>query len=125
MVTDSLRLADILLLNCHCDFPTACICTPGHALQVGVQRKLTSHLANCGASGVEFIPIVAETLGDLAEDTVNTVQAIGKAIAQRTSSHISSTSTSHLFYRLAISLWWGNACLWIHRHLPLPLQWMV
>ena len=94
--------------------------TPGHALQVGVRRKLTSHLANCRAAGVEFVPIVAETLGGLAEDTVNTVRAIGKAIAQRTGPHVSSTSTSQLFHRLAIALWRGNACLWIHRHPSLP-----
>lgn len=134
VVADSLlRPADVLLPNWHCDRPAAldvqisplqdltlrkAACIPGHALQVGVQRKLTSHLANCRASGVEFIPIVAETLGDLAEDTVNT---IWRAIVQRISSHISSTSsTSHLFHHLAISLWWGNACLWIHRHPPLP-----
>ena len=39
--------------------------TPGHALQVGVRRKLTSHLAECRSVGVEFIPIVAEALGGL------------------------------------------------------------
>ena len=37
--------------------------TPGHALQVGVQRKLTSNLPACREAGVECIPIVAETLG--------------------------------------------------------------
>ena len=35
--------------------------TPGHALQVGVQRKLTAHLSACRSAGVEFIPIVLET----------------------------------------------------------------
>ena len=42
--------------------------TPGHALQVGVRRKLTSHLSACRSIGVEFIPFVMETLGGLAED---------------------------------------------------------
>ena len=41
--------------------------TPGHALQVGVQRKLASHLSACRSVGVEFIPFVMETLGGLAE----------------------------------------------------------
>ena len=39
--------------------------SPGHALQVGVQRKLSSHLSNCRSAGLEFIPLVFETLGFL------------------------------------------------------------
>ena len=35
---------------------------------VSMQCKLTSHLAGCRSAGVELIPIVAETLGGLAED---------------------------------------------------------
>ena len=51
------------------------IVTPGHALQVGVQRKLTSNLPACREAGVECIPIVAETLGGLAEDAIFTVRS--------------------------------------------------
>ena len=40
----------------------------GHALQVGVQRKLAANLPNCRSSGLDCIPLVAETLGSLAED---------------------------------------------------------
>ena len=47
--------------------------TLGHALNVGVHRKLTAHLASYHAAGVEFIPIVAESLDDLAKDTIFTV----------------------------------------------------
>ena len=57
--------------------------TPGHALQVGVQRKLTSNLPACREAGVECIPIVAETLGGLAEDAIFTVRSLGRAIADR------------------------------------------
>ena len=102
--------------------------TPGHALNVGVQRKLASHLAACRSAGVDFVPVVAETLGSLAEETVGTIRAIGRAIEQRAassssiSSHPSSTSsyTAQLFHRFAICLWRGNACLWMHRQPPLP-----
>ena len=52
-------------------------------MQVGVQRKLTSHLTGCRSAGVEFIPIVAETLGGLAEDTIHIIWSFGEAIAQR------------------------------------------
>ena len=53
--------------------------TPGHALQAGVQRKLASNLSACRATGTDFIPLVAETFGGLAEDTVSTVSAIARA----------------------------------------------
>ena len=36
---------------------------PGPALQVGVQRKLTTHLAECRSAGVDFVPIVVQALG--------------------------------------------------------------
>ena len=64
---------------------------------VGVQRKLTAHLANCCAAGIEFIPIVAESLGSLAENTLFMVQAIGKAISYHTTSNIPTSSISQLF----------------------------
>ena len=57
--------------------------TPGHTLQVGVCCKLTFHLSSCCSVGVEFIPLVAETLGDLAEDAITTIRAIGYAVGQR------------------------------------------
>ncbi len=34
--------------------------TQGHALQVGVQRKLASNLPNCRSMGLTCIPLVAE-----------------------------------------------------------------
>ena len=90
--------------------------TPGHALNVGVQSKLTAHLANCCAAGIEFIPIVAATMGGLAEDTILMVWAIGKAISHRTAINNPTISISQLFHHLAISLWRGNACLWLNIH---------
>ena len=94
--------------------------TPGHALQVGVNRKLASSLSACRSAGLHFIPLVAETLGGLADDTIQTVRSIGKAIADRVGTTDSSNSSKHLFGRLAIALWRGNACLWLHRLPTLP-----
>ena len=94
--------------------------TPGHALQVGVGRKLAAHLSACRSTGTDFIPLVAETLGGLAEDTIRTVRSIGHAIADRSGSLDPSTTSRHLYGRLAIALWRGNACLWLHRHPTLP-----
>ena len=36
---------------------------PGHALRVCVQRKMSSNLPACRSAGVDFLPIVVETLG--------------------------------------------------------------
>ena len=88
---------------------------PGHALDVGVSRKLGSHLSDCRSVGMDFIPLVAETLGGLAEDTIRMTRAIGKALGKRTNPDDPSTSTKHLFGCRAIALWRGNACCWIHR----------
>ena len=90
--------------------------TPGHALQVGVQRKLASHLSACRSVGVEFVPVVMETLGGMAEDSISILRSLGKAIAQRVGCD-ASICTKQLFRRTAISLWCGNATLWLH-HLP-------
>ena len=43
--------------------------TPGHILEVGVHRKLTNNLSTCRSLGTDFVLLVAETLGGLAEDT--------------------------------------------------------
>ena len=94
--------------------------TPGHALQVGIQRKLTAHLSACRAVGVEFVPIVAKTLGGLAEDSIATVRALGKAIAQRTDPENYPSCTRQLYHRLGIALWRGNARLLLHRQPSLP-----
>ena len=130
------RPADILLPTWRCGRPaaldvhvisplqdltlSAAASTPGHALNVGVQRKLAAHLSDCRAAGMDFVPVVVETLGGLSEDAISTVRAIGKAISKRASPDDPSTSTGQLFHRLAISLWRGNACLWLHRHPTLP-----
>ena len=92
--------------------------TPGHALEVGTQRKLASHLAPCRDTGVEFVPVVAETLGGLSEDTVGIIKSLATAISQRTDSSDPS-SHNHLFQRVVVALWRGNACLWLHRQPPL------
>ena len=89
--------------------------TPGHALQVGVQRKLTSHLSACRSAGVTFIPVVAEALGGLAEDTISIIKSFGESIAQRAAPFDSTACTKQLFRRFAITLWRGNSVLWLRR----------
>jgi len=52
--------------------------TPGHALQVGIQRKLASNLHYCRSVGMDCVPVVMETLGGLADDTIMTGRAISE-----------------------------------------------
>ena len=88
--------------------------SPSHtrpAVQDGVQRKLTSHLAGCQSVGVEFIPIVVKTLGVLAEDTIHVIRLFGEAIAQRVGPQDSATCTKHLFHRVATALWPPFGCI--------------
>ena len=66
---------------------------------------------------------MAKTLGDLAEDTnstIRTVAAIGLTIADRSGSPGPYSTSKNLFGKLAIALWRGNACLWLHRHPSFP-----
>jgi len=90
--------------------------TPRRILQVGVQRKLAANLSACRSTGTDnMIPPVAKSLGGLAEDTVEVVRTIGRGFARRSGSSTAST-ISHLFGRIAIALWHGNASSWLHHH---------
>ncbi len=84
--------------------------TRGHVLQAGVQRKLSSSLSVC-STGTDFVPLVAETLGELTEDTISIFSAIGRAAGDRFGPADSGSFTKQLFRRLAIAQWRGNACL--------------
>ena len=94
--------------------------TPGHALTVGVRRKLASNLPACRAAGVDFFPVVVETLGGWCPDAIAIIRAVGIALEQRLTSTDSFNMTKHLFGRLAIALWRGNASLWSHRQPTIP-----
>ena len=89
----------------------------GHALLVAETRKFATHGPACQAAGISCIPLAIETLGCLSDATAETISGIDRLIGQRfgVSPHESSR---HLFQRLAISLWKGNATAWIHRCLP-------
>ncbi|XP_064394938.1 uncharacterized protein LOC135342184 [Halichondria panicea] len=89
--------------------------TQGHALQVGVQRKLASNLPSCRSVGMTCIPLVAETLGGLAEDFISTIRDIGRSICLRSGADRDSVTIKHLFGRVSIALWRGNASMLIHR----------
>ena len=93
--------------------------TPGHLLRVGEERKMTAHAESCRAVGVLFVPLVVESLGGWSDEAIHTIASIGRLQGQCLGIP-PSESIRHLFQRLAISLWKGNATLWIHRQFVLP-----
>ena len=87
--------------------------TQGHALSVGEERKRAAHSEACHAVGVTFIPMVVETLGE-----VGVRRQLSEDIRIFTLDGFRASdweATRHLFQRLAINLWRGNATLWICR----------
>jgi hypothetical protein len=75
---------------------------------------MVAHAGACRSVGVHFVPIVAESLGGWSEEAISTIKSISRLQGQRLGIP-PPDSTRHLFQRLAISLWKGNATLWIHR----------
>ena len=91
----------------------------GHALKVGEQRKMAAHGEECKEAGINFIPIVVETLGGWSIEAIQTIADIGRLQGQRLGI-TPGDSIRHLFQRLAISLWRGNATLWLNRFSTSP-----
>ena len=88
--------------------------TQGHALSVGKERKMTAHSEACRSVGVIFLPLVVESLGGWDGEAADIIRAIGRLQGQRLGiPH--AEATRHFFQRLAVSLWRGNAALWIGR----------
>ena len=84
----------------------------GYALSVA--SKVAAHSEACQSVGVLFVPMVVETLGGWDEEAIRTITAIGRSQGQRLGIP-PSDSTRHLFQRLAVCLWRGNASMWISR----------
>ena len=59
--------------------------------------------------------LVAETLGGLADDFISTIRDIGRSIGLRSGADQDIVTTKHLFGRVSIARWQGNASMLIHR----------
>ena len=94
----------------------------GHALRIGERRKMVHHYEACQSVGVSFVPLVVETLGGWSDDAIQTICKIGRLLGQRLGSP-PAESTQHLFQRLSIAPWRGNAGLWLNR-LPTQPSWV-
>ena len=94
----------------------------GYALRVGEGRKIAAHQEACQAVGMSFVPLVVESLGGWSEEAALTISRIGRLLGQRTGSSPGET-TRHLFQRLSVALWRGNATLWLNC-LPTHSPWV-
>ena len=111
---EAAQLHWILLSFQQCSSPLCSAANnQGHALLVAESRKLATHAPACQIAGISFISFAIESLGGLSDATNKTISSIGRLIGQwfGVPPHESSR---HLFQRLAISLWRGNATAWIH-----------
>ena len=94
--------------------------TQGHALQVAADRKIAIHDLRCRQAGIQFFPLPVETLGGWSTGAALILKEIGHRQAARLD-NLPSVSIHHLFQRLSISLWRGNASMWLNSSsAPLP-----
>ena len=61
-----------------------------------------------------FIPMIVESFSGWSPRAVDVIKCIGRLQGQRLGIP-PADSTTHLFQRLAICLWRGNASLWVRR----------
>ena len=86
----------------------------GYALSLGEDWKRSSHAQDCFDVGVPFIPLLVETIGSWSSDVAQTISSLGRCLGHRFGSDPQDT-ISHLFQHLSISLWCGNASMWVAR----------
>ena len=55
---------------------------PGHALRSAEERNLAAHAEDCCSVGVNFIPLILESLGGWGQNLIDIVKAIGHLQAQ-------------------------------------------
>ena len=82
---------------------------------------MVAHASDCRAVGVSFIPLVVESIGGWSDLAVDTIRSFGRLLGQRLGIPTADTTT-HLFQRLAIRLWRGNAAMWIRRTPTRPTE---
>ena len=87
--------------------------TQGYALEFAAKRKSALHGAPCHQAGIQFIPLPVETVGGWSAQAASTIQEIGRRQANRLDT-APSDSIRHLFQRLSICLWRGNASIWLN-----------
>ena len=88
--------------------------SPGHALEVAVQRKNRGALEDCRRQGIKFIPLAMESLGGWHELAVGEIRKLAAALA-RQSGQDEREARSHLLQKLSVLLMRGNGALFANR----------
>ena len=76
--------------------------------------KLAKYYQRCNEEGIEFLPVVVETLGGWHPEAIFVIKKLAGQLASQTGQRTEET-TRHLFQRLSVLLARGNATLIIHR----------
>ena len=117
--SSSARPADIYLLLWSSGTPAALDVTvispmQQSTLKVAADRKMTLHSSRCHQVGIHFLPLPVNSLGGWSSLAISTLKDI--AFRQATFLDIPpGPCIQHLFQRLSIGLWQGNASMWIDR----------
>jgi hypothetical protein len=90
----------------------------GAAIEARKKSKLNQYFKQCQAVGIEFVPLIVETLGGWDPEAVNHLIRIGHQAGRRSAAD-EGTACRHLFQRLAVHLQKGNATLLLGRR-PAP-----
>ena len=86
----------------------------GSAAEKRNQEKLSRYHNVCQAEGIEFLPVVVETLGGWHKDGVEVISKLARQLASHTGG-AKDEVTRHLFQRLGVLLARGNAALILNR----------
>ena len=70
---------------------------PGH---VGANRKLAAGLPACGAAGVEFLPLMVETLGGWSSEAITNLKKIARSLGSRCGPASPAETVKHFFGRV-------------------------
>ena len=87
-------------------------CEQDYALSYGERRKRRVHDHECQEAGISFVPLLVETLGGWSDLALSFIHQVAKLQALRLGQQ-QALSISHLFQRLSVSFWKGNALLWV------------
>lgn len=80
---------------------------------------MAAHYADCSAAGISFLPLVAESLGGWNQVGRDTISRVGRLLALRSGS-LPADSVRHLFQRLSVCIWRGNARMILNRLPTIP-----
>ena len=75
---------------------------------------MTKYFQACDREGIQFFPVVVESLGGWHADTVTAVSKLARQLASHTGKDAEET-TRHLFQRISLLLMRGNAALILNR----------